>query len=71
LKGAHATFQISAIIHEYGFESKRWTHDADTLASKAGLGTLTPDGLLDSPRFGTQVHVADVILTDLPVAVDA
>ena len=71
LKGAFATFQISAIIREYGFQATRWTQDLDTLASAAGMGSLDARGRLDAPRFGTKVHIADVILTDLPVAMDA
>jgi hypothetical protein len=71
LKGAHATFQLSAIIREYGFQATRWSQALDALAAAAGIGTLDARGRLDTPRFGTKVHVADVILTDLPVAVDS
>jgi hypothetical protein len=67
LEGAFATFQISAIIREYGFNATRHSEDIDALAARAGLGSLE-DGRLRTPRFGTKVHVADVILTDLPVA---
>jgi hypothetical protein len=70
MKGAHATFQLSAIIREYGFHATRWTDDLDALAAAAGIGTLEARGRIDTPKFGTKVHVADVILTDLPVAVD-
>jgi hypothetical protein len=35
-----------------------------------GIGTLDARGRLTTKRFGTKVHIADVILTDLPVAVD-
>ncbi len=68
LKGAFATFQISAIIREYGFRATRCTEDVDSLAARAGLGNLE-GARLRMPRFGTKVHVADVILTDLPLAV--
>ena len=67
LKGAFATFQLSAIIREYGFQATRSTEDADALAARAGLGELE-GGRLRTPRFGARLHVADVILTDLPVA---
>jgi hypothetical protein len=67
LKGAFATFQMSAIIREFGFRATRQSEDLDALAARAGLGTLV-GGRLRTPQFGTKVHVADVILTDLPVA---
>ena len=71
LKGAFATFQISAIIREFGFQARRASQPAlDEVATKAGLGTLDSRRRLNTPRFGTKVHIADVILTDLPVAPD-
>jgi hypothetical protein len=71
LEGAFATFQIGAIIREFGFHATRLVQaDADKLAAAAGLGTLDESGRLSTPRFGRKVHVADVILTDLPVAPD-
>jgi hypothetical protein len=71
LKGAFATFQLSAIIREFGYDARRSSHiDGDSAAALAGLGTLDARGRLNSHRFGTRVHVADVILTDLPVASD-
>jgi hypothetical protein len=71
LKGAFATFQLSAIVREYGFQAHRASHAAlDEAAAKAGLGRLDGRGRLKTPRFGVKVHVADVILTDLPVAPD-
>jgi hypothetical protein len=71
LKAAFATFQIAAIIREFGFEARRLVpDDSDALAARAGIGTLDARGRLTTRRFGAKVHVADVILTDLPVAVD-
>ena len=71
LKGAFATFQLSAVVREYGFQARRTFHAAlDEAAAKAGLGTLDGRGRLITPGFGVKVHIADVILTDLPVAVD-
>jgi len=67
LKGAYATFQISAIIREFGFQATRRLDDLPDLPVKAGLGTFQ-EGRFTAPGFGTSVHVADVILTDLPVA---
>jgi epoxyqueuosine reductase QueG len=40
------------------------------LAAAAGLGTLDTQRRLVTPKFGTRVHVANVIRTDLPLAPD-
>lgn len=72
LKGAFATFQMSAIIREFGYRAERFAgEDRDALASQAGLGALNENGRLVAPRFGTGVHIADIIMTDLPVAPDS
>lgn len=72
LKGAFATFQIAAIIREWGFRATRsQTVDGAGLAAAAGLGTVDRAGRLVTAAFGPKVHVADVILTDLPVQPDA
>ena len=42
--------------------------DAEKLAARAGLGTLNKEGRLVTPQFGANVHVANVIRTDLPLA---
>ncbi len=71
LAGAFATFQIAAIIREFGFQARRAPGlDADPAAAKAGLGTLDGKGRLVNSQLGARVHVADLILTDLPVAPD-
>ena len=71
LAGAHATFQVAAIIREYGYEARRVVPaDRDGVAARAGLGSLDDRGRLKTRQFGTKQHVADIILTDLPVAVD-
>jgi hypothetical protein len=71
LGGAFATFQIAAIIREFGFQARRISLDEpDAAAAAAGLGTLDSRGRLKTPRLGTRVHIADVILTDLPVRAD-
>lgn len=68
LKGAFATFNLAAIIREWGFRATRAQHvDGARLAAAAGLGSLDRGGRLVTPQFGAKVHVADVILTDLPV----
>ena len=39
----------------------------ERLAIAAGLGTLNGDGRLTMPKYGTKVHIADIIFTDLPM----
>ena len=69
LRGSFATFQMASIIREYGFRATRvGLIDIDRAAVTAGIGKLNPSGRLQAPGFGTKIHVADVIFTDLPVA---
>jgi len=69
--GLFITFVLSAWIRELGFQAKTASDpDADKLAAAAGLGTLNSDGRLVTPKFGTNVHIANVIRTDLPLAPD-
>ena len=42
----------------------------ERLAVAAGLGTLNGDERLAVPKYGTRIHVADIIFTDLPLAAD-
>jgi hypothetical protein len=71
LKGAFATFQVSAIIREFGFRATRVSlPDPDRAASSLGLGKLDGSGRLKTARLGTKLHIADVILTDLPIKPD-
>jgi hypothetical protein len=69
--GLFVTFVLSAWIRELGFRAAR-TEDprAEALAARAGLGTLGPDGRLVTHELGTGVHVADLVLTDLPLSPD-
>jgi hypothetical protein len=71
LKGTFATFTLSAYIRELGYRCARSdAEDAERLALAAGLGQLDADGRLVSHRYGRKVHVADVLLTDLPLEPD-
>jgi len=71
----YVTFVMSAWVRELGF---RATDDraaapdleAERLAAQAGLGKLNAAGHLVTPKFGTRVHVGNVIRTDLPLAAD-
>ena len=70
-KGLFISFVLSAWIRELGFRATAGPHpDAKKLAARAGLGRLDADGRLVTPKYGTGVHVANVIRTDLPLAAD-
>jgi len=70
-KGLFITFVLSAWIRELGFRATATLDpNAEKLAAAAGLGTLNAGGRLVTPQYGTQVHVANVIRTDLPLAPD-
>ncbi|HSE89066.1 MAG TPA: hypothetical protein VLJ79_22825 [Candidatus Binatia bacterium] len=70
-KGLFITFVLSAWIRELGFRATAALDpNAEQLAVTAGLGTLNAEGRLVTPQFGTRIHVANVIRTDLPLAPD-
>ena len=70
-KGLFITFVLSAWIRELGFRATAALDpNAEQLAAAAGLGKLNTDGKLVTPQYGTGVHVANVIRTDLPLAPD-
>lgn len=69
--GLFITFVLSAWIRELGFRATAAPDpDAEKLAARAGLGALNEDGRLVTPKFGANVHVANIIRTDLPLAPD-
>jgi hypothetical protein len=69
--GLFISFVLSAWIRELGYRATAAPDpDAEKLAARAGLGTLNNEGKLVTPRFGANVHVANVIRTDLPLAPD-
>jgi hypothetical protein len=70
-KGLFITFVLSAWIRELGFRATQAPDpNAEQLAAVAGLGKLNADGRLVTPQYGTRIHVANVIRTDLPLAPD-
>ena len=70
-KGLFITFVLSAWIRELGFRATAAPDpDAEKFAARAGLGALNEDGRLVTPKFGANVHVANIIRTDLPLAPD-
>ena len=69
--GLFITFVLSAWIRELGFHAtSAQDPDAEKLAATAGLGKIDAAGRLVTRQFGTQVHVANIIRTDLPLAPD-
>ena len=70
LKGLFASFTVGAYIRELGYTADASEVDRERLAAAAGLGTLDADGRLVTRQFGRNVHVADVLLTDLPLEPD-
>jgi hypothetical protein len=69
--GLFVTFVLSAWIRELGFRATAAADpNSERLAAAAGLGTLNPNGRLVTPEYGTHVHVANIIRTDLPLAAD-
>lgn len=70
-KGLFITFVLGAWIRELGFRATAALDpNAERLAATAGLGTLDSEGRLVTTQFGSRVHVANVIRTDLPLAPD-
>ena len=66
--GLFVTFVLSAWIRELGYRASTAPElDGARLAVAARLGTLDGAGRLVTPEYGTRVHVADVIRTDLPL----
>jgi len=69
--GLFISFVLSAWIRELGYRAAAAPDpDAEKLAAAAGLGRLDASGRLVTEKFGTKVHVANVIRTDLPLAPD-
>ena len=69
--GLFVTFVLSAWIRELGFRATAAADpNAKRLAAAAGLGKVNSDGRLATRKYGTHVHVANVIRTDLPLIAD-
>jgi len=70
--GLFITFVLSAWIRELGFRAAAAPDlNAEKLAAVAGLGKIDADGRLVTPQYGNQVHVANIIRTDLPLEPDS
>jgi hypothetical protein len=72
--GQFVTFIVAAWIREMGLRATMKLEvpraEREQLAVAAGLGTLNGDGQLTVPTYGTKIHIADIIFTDLPMEAD-
>lgn len=69
--GQYVSFIVSAYIRELGYRATtKLDAPREQLAVAAGLGMLTSDGRLTVRKYGTRIHIADIIFTDLPLAAD-
>jgi epoxyqueuosine reductase len=69
--GAVVNHHVRNYIRELGYRASIGGADAIAVAAAAGLGRLDGDGRLVTSTQGAHIHVADAILTDLPLAPDA
>ncbi len=68
--GAVVNHHLRNYIRELGYRASIGGADPLGLASAAGLGTLDRSGRLVTRMRRAHIHVADAILTDLPLAPD-
>jgi hypothetical protein len=72
--GQFVTFIMASWIREMGFRGTMKIEvsreQRERLAVAAGFGQLNGDGRLTVPKYGTKIHVADIIFTDLPMVAD-
>jgi hypothetical protein len=72
LNGGFVAFWIGSYIRELGYHATRaGTEHGEKLAVAAGMGILDGKGSLRTRQRGPYLCIADVILTDLPLASDA
>jgi hypothetical protein len=69
--GAVVSHHVRNYIRELGYRASIGGADPLAVAVAAGLGTLDGSGRLVTKMRSTHIHVADAILTDLPLAPDA
>jgi hypothetical protein len=70
VKGLFATFTLGAYIRELGYTADSSDVDCERLAVVAGLGVIDAEGRFVTRKFGRNVYVTDVLLTDLPLEPD-
>jgi hypothetical protein len=69
--GAVVNHHLRNYIRELGYRASIGGADPLAVAVTAGLGTLDRNGRLVTKMHSSFMHVADAILTDLPLAPDA
>jgi len=69
--GAVVNHHVRNYIRELGYRASIGGADPLAVAAAAGVGGLDSDGRLVTSMQAAYVHVADAILTDLPLAPDA
>jgi hypothetical protein len=69
--GAVVNHHLRNYIRELGYRASIGGADPFAVAAAAGLGQLDPSGRFVTRIRGAYIHVADAILTDLPLAPDA
>jgi hypothetical protein len=72
--GQFVTFIVAAWIREMGFRAtikiETTREQREHLAISTGLGTRDRHGRFTTPKYGTKVHIADIIFTDLLMEAD-
>jgi hypothetical protein len=72
--GQFVTFIVAAWMREMGVRATMKLAvpraEREQLAVAVGLGTRHGDGTLTVPTYGTKIHLADIIFTDLPMETD-
>jgi epoxyqueuosine reductase len=69
--GAVVNHHVRNYIRELGYRASIGGADPIAMAAAAGLGRLDSNGRLVTSTRAAHIHVADAILTDLPLAPDS
>jgi len=69
-QGVVVNHRLRAYIRELGYRASIGGADPFAVAAAAGLGQLDRSGRFVAEPRGRHIHVADAILTDLPLAPD-
>ncbi len=68
---AHLLYQtLAGYIRELGYNVAMGAGIPMPLAVAAGIGEMGRNGMVVTEKFGSRIHMPDVILTDLPLAPD-
>jgi hypothetical protein len=63
-------FQLRSYIRQLGYKASLGHPKSYSMAVAAGLGTVDGQGRFTTKRHGNRVWLEDVVLTELPLAVD-